>query len=67
MADTTIAGSVRVLDHSIERVAFDLMMQIARIEATPSPEAARDYYLKLFIQCHAAARGHNTESILKRI
>ncbi|MDQ8937048.1 hypothetical protein [Acinetobacter rudis] len=53
----TINGPVDIKDNSTERVAFDLMQKIVDAEIAysegkylkPSP---REYYLKLYNQCH---------------
>jgi hypothetical protein len=36
---------------SKHRVAFDLMVRIANKETSPSPQDARQYFLKLYEEC----------------
>lgn len=58
MSDKTeIKNPIQIKDNSIERVAFDLMQKIVDAEIShgeddylkPTP---REYYLKLYNQCH---------------
>ncbi|MDM1758175.1 hypothetical protein HX127_11450 [Acinetobacter sp. 256-1] len=54
---TEITHPIEIKDNSIERVAFDLMEKIAADEQYFSKNDAlkenpRDYYLKLYNQCH---------------
>jgi len=51
-----------------ERVAFDLMVHIAKEIYDDNKKAAwktKDYWLKLYRQCYKATSGHFQESILK--
>lgn len=63
---TSLSGPVEIKDNSEARVAYDLMLLIANKEVgfTMSPnknvseeQKLRDYWLKLYSQCHKAARG----------
>lgn len=52
---------------SQQRVAFDLMLHIssATYETDKAAQKTKDYWLKLYRQCHKATTGHSSESILK--
>lgn len=58
MSDSiTVTRPIEIKDNSVERVAFDLMARIAEVEkATGNDEDRtsnpREYYLKLYNQCH---------------
>lgn len=61
---TEISNPIQIKDNSVERVAFDLMEKIARAE-TPgtgmltAEQKKRDYWLKLYNQCHRVVYSHN--------
>ncbi len=57
----------QLVEHdSAPRAAFDLMMQISSEEATQRGEehVDREYWIKLYAQCHSVVHGGNAESIL---
>lgn len=47
-----------------QRVAFDLMLQIAGDEKRPAEERTREYWLTLYVQCHKATNGQILERVL---
>ncbi|HCM31448.1 MAG TPA: hypothetical protein DIC32_07745 [Acinetobacter radioresistens] len=71
--NTTVSGPIEIKDKSVERVAFDLMEKIASLEsrrdsnvfANPNP---REYYLKLYNQCHTVVNneGINVNDVLEK-
>lgn len=61
---TEISNPIEIKDNSVERVALDLMSKIAKAEGyingTYTPEQKnRDYWLKLYNQCHRVVYSHN--------
>ncbi|MCH7389530.1 hypothetical protein [Acinetobacter dispersus] len=67
-----LSGPVEIKDSSEARVAYDLMLLIANKEVgftmaqnkdVSEEQKTRDYWLKLYSQCHRAARGlkHNQQ------
>lgn len=67
MADSSVsvAGPVTVRSDSAERVAYELMMQIATNEGKYN-ESNRDYWLTLYWQCRKATNYSKLESILEK-
>lgn len=74
MSDKTeITNPIKIKDNSVERVAFDLMEKIANSDSYYNEESfrkpnSREYYLKLYNQCHKVvySRGVNIDEILKK-
>lgn len=67
MSDKTeIKNPIQIKDNSIERVAFDLMQKIVDAEISrekddylkPTP---REYFLKLYNQCHKVVDNRNVK------
>ncbi|MCU4397796.1 hypothetical protein [Acinetobacter junii] len=63
---TEISNPIEIKDCSIERVAFDLMLLISNEETyygkAKSKEAnPREYYLKLYNQCHKTVYNRNQD------
>lgn len=66
--DRTLAGSVQVPDNSPARVAFDLMKHIGGLERIDKKQKqSRDYWLKLYVQCHRAAHGALVDRVLGKL
>lgn len=74
MSDRTeITNAIKIQDNSVERIAFDLMERIANSESHYNESNcrkpnSREYYLKLYNQCHKVVYSRNTniDEILKK-
>lgn len=74
MADNiSVSGPISIKDNSVERVALELMEKIASAERGSGDENyrkpnSREYYLKLYNQCHQVVgwSGVNVKDILNR-
>jgi len=67
MADqTSVSGTVKIDNDSADRVAFDLMKQIAMHEAKTTAKDGRDYWLTLYWQCRKATYSTDLTKILLR-
>jgi hypothetical protein len=66
MADQSmsVSGPVTVKSDSKERVAFELMNAIARMESAPKD---RTYYLTLFSQCLQVANGTGVQFVEPKV
>jgi hypothetical protein len=63
-----MAGSVQVQHSSPARVAFDLMSHIgSRERINKKQEESRDYWLKLYVQCHRATHGALADRVLGKL
>ena len=69
---TEISNPIQIKDNSVERVAFDLMEKIGKVEtpitgALSLEQKKRDYWLKLYNQCHqvVSSKVVNLENVLK--
>lgn len=62
---TEITKPIEIKDNSIERIAFDLMVKIAQAEHSRDEDfgkpSSREYYLKLFNQCHKVVSYSNID------
>ena len=62
-----ITQPVEIQNDAKARVAYDLMTYIARHEDVANSEKkSRDYWLKLYYQCHLAASGSDIKYVLAR-
>jgi len=61
----SVSGPVTIQSDSASRVALDLMQHIAAWETVQDAEKrTRDYWVKLYCQCHEAARGISASHVL---
>jgi hypothetical protein len=66
--DKKLAGSAQVQDSSPARVAFDLMNHIGSLERIDKKQKeSRDYWLKLYVQCHRATHGALVDRVLGKL
>lgn len=63
----SISKPVTIISDAKQRVAYDLMLTIGGhcYDADKTEQKTREYWLKLYAQCHNATSGLSLKSILK--